>query len=97
MLVLEDGAPANENVNKGGYEYFKLFISKPNVDVQVIMNDAPYRADPLHGNHPLYGNHPLTWQVIMTAFSGDPDMFVSTTHARPNASSFEYRSQDRYT
>ena len=66
VTVLENGAPCNEVVNAGEYEYFKLFVTAQLVEVQ----------------------------VIMTAFSGNPDVFVSLTEPYPNATSATWRSTD---
>ena len=66
VTVLENGAPCNEVVNAGEYEYFKLFVTAQLVEVQ----------------------------VIMTAFSGNPDMFLSLTEPYPNATSATWRSTD---
>lgn len=63
-MVLEDGAPVNEAVTRGSYEYFKMFVSRASDDLR----------------------------FTMTAFLGNPDMFVSITNPRPNASSFDFSS-----
>ena len=45
--VLESGAPCSEVVNMGQYEYFKIYVTVPLVEVQVIMTT-------LSGNPDLY-------------------------------------------
>uniref|UniRef100_A0A7S0IUW2 PA domain-containing protein n=1 Tax=Calcidiscus leptoporus TaxID=127549 RepID=A0A7S0IUW2_9EUKA len=67
LTVLEDGTPMTaQAVAAGEYEYYKLFVSQPAVDLQ----------------------------IIMTAFTGNPDLFVSTTSPKPNATNYEASSQD---
>mmetsp|Transcript_52219 Transcript_52219/g.113765 ORF Transcript_52219/g.113765 Transcript_52219/m.113765 type:complete len:2005 (+) Transcript_52219:510-6524(+) len=39
-------------------------------------------------------NELVDLQIILTAFRGNPDLYVSTTTPKPNATSFEYTSQD---
>ena len=66
FTVLAEGTPANEVVSKNEYEYFKLFVSRSNVDVK----------------------------VVMTAFVGDPDVFLSTTLSKPNRTHFDFSSEE---
>lgn len=74
--VLESGAPCSEVVNMGRYEYFKVYVTVPLVEVQVIMTT-------LSGNPDLYVSltnpYPNATDYHLKSTDAEGDLITLTT------------------
>ena len=89
--VLESGAPCSEVVNMGRYEYFKVYVTVPLVEVQVIMTT-------LSGNPDLYISlttpYPNASDYHLKSTDAEGDLITLTTVDMTLGSGSVLRSKD---